>query len=196
MKPRAAPLSQFPVSGASKFLHACRPKAPPHECPTGKPNILRIQRSPLPLNALLDLQCKEGVNNAERRKGKECVADLRRGFVFEYLAVQSEQLDRMLRSQGCWQRVTYCDDGNRSELFNSLAFVVERYIHCDTAPIIPPKSKHIETVFALHLISHNFTEMSDTPDLSSPTALKLATAKQKKEVGDQAFKNGNVKDGM
>ena len=66
----------------------------------------------------------------------------------------------------------------------------------DTAPIIPPKSKHIETVFAVHLISHNFTEMSDTPDLSSPTALKLATAKQKKEVGDQAFKNGNVKDGM
>jgi hypothetical protein len=38
--------------------------------------------------------------------------------------------------------------------------------------------------------------MSDIPELSSPTALKLATAKQKKEAGDQAFKNGNVKDGM
>lgn len=85
VKPRAAPLSQFPVSGASKFLPACRPKAPPHECPTGKPNILRIQRSPLPLHVLLDL---------------------RRGFVFEYLAVQSEQLDRMLRSLGCWQGAT------------------------------------------------------------------------------------------
>ncbi|KIK10190.1 hypothetical protein K443DRAFT_670815 [Laccaria amethystina LaAM-08-1] len=38
--------------------------------------------------------------------------------------------------------------------------------------------------------------MSDIPELSSPTALKLATAKQKKEAGDQAFKNGNVKDAL
>jgi len=33
------------------------------------------------------------------------------------------------------------------------------------------------------------------PDLSSSTAHKLATAKQKKDSGDQAFKLGNTKDG-
>ena len=35
--------------------------------------------------------------------------------------------------------------------------------------------------------------MSD--DLSSATTQKLATAKQKKETADEAFKQGNVKDG-
>lgn len=33
------------------------------------------------------------------------------------------------------------------------------------------------------------------PDLSSTTAQKLATAKQKKDTADEAFKQGNVKDG-
>ncbi|KAF9000682.1 hypothetical protein BDQ17DRAFT_1359343 [Cyathus striatus] len=33
-------------------------------------------------------------------------------------------------------------------------------------------------------------------NLDSATALKLATAKQKKDVGDQAFKAGNVKDAL
>jgi hypothetical protein len=32
-------------------------------------------------------------------------------------------------------------------------------------------------------------------DIPSSTAHKLATAKQKKDTGDQAFKLGNVKDG-
>ena len=32
-------------------------------------------------------------------------------------------------------------------------------------------------------------------DLSSATALKIATARQKKDTADEAFKSGNVKDG-
>ena len=36
----------------------------------------------------------------------------------------------------------------------------------------------------------------DLGDLSSATASKLATAKQKKDTADEAFKTGNVKDGM
>ncbi|KAF8899930.1 hypothetical protein CPB84DRAFT_1825204 [Gymnopilus junonius] len=39
--------------------------------------------------------------------------------------------------------------------------------------------------------------MSDSfPDVSSATAQKLATAKQKKETADEAFKQGNVKDAL
>jgi hypothetical protein len=34
------------------------------------------------------------------------------------------------------------------------------------------------------------------PELQSQTALKLATAKQKKDMADQAFKEGNVKAGV
>ena len=33
-------------------------------------------------------------------------------------------------------------------------------------------------------------------DVSETTAQKIATAKQKKETGDQAFKRGQSKDGM
>lgn len=32
-------------------------------------------------------------------------------------------------------------------------------------------------------------------DLPSATALKVATARQKKDAADEAFKSGNVKDG-
>ena len=37
--------------------------------------------------------------------------------------------------------------------------------------------------------------VEELSDVSSATALKLATAKQKKDVADEAFKTGNVKDG-
>jgi hypothetical protein len=33
-------------------------------------------------------------------------------------------------------------------------------------------------------------------DVSATTAQKIATAKEKKEAGDQAFKRGNSRDGM
>lgn len=36
---------------------------------------------------------------------------------------------------------------------------------------------------------------SEDPELQSATAKKLATAKQKKDAADQAFKEGNVKSG-
>jgi hypothetical protein len=38
--------------------------------------------------------------------------------------------------------------------------------------------------------------IEDLGDLPSATALKLATAKQKKDTADEAFKRGNVKDGV
>lgn len=37
--------------------------------------------------------------------------------------------------------------------------------------------------------------VSESPELQSATAMKLATAKQKKDTADQAFKQGNVKGG-
>lgn len=36
---------------------------------------------------------------------------------------------------------------------------------------------------------------AENPELQSATALKLSTAKQKKDAADQAFKEGNVKAG-
>ncbi|KAF8150660.1 hypothetical protein B0H34DRAFT_729735 [Crassisporium funariophilum] len=39
-------------------------------------------------------------------------------------------------------------------------------------------------------------EASASIDVSSPTALKVATAKQKKDAADQAFKLGNTKDAL
>jgi hypothetical protein len=36
---------------------------------------------------------------------------------------------------------------------------------------------------------------AENPELQSQTAMKLATAKQKKDTADQAFKEGNVKAG-
>jgi hypothetical protein len=36
---------------------------------------------------------------------------------------------------------------------------------------------------------------AESPELQSQTAMKLATAKQKKDTGDQAFKEGNAKAG-
>jgi hypothetical protein len=36
---------------------------------------------------------------------------------------------------------------------------------------------------------------AENPELQSQTAIKLATARQKKDIADQAFKEGNVKAG-
>jgi hypothetical protein len=36
---------------------------------------------------------------------------------------------------------------------------------------------------------------AENPELQSQTAIKLATARQKKGIADQAFKEGNVKAG-
>lgn len=40
-----------------------------------------------------------------------------------------------------------------------------------------------------------YSMVEELGDVSSATASKLATAKQKKDVADEAFKSGNVKDG-